>query len=503
TQFTGLGYSSVPRSEGFENRTFFATEGERRGLFSVFGGAPHPFDTVKYAPADADMFVETDFDLGTALHSVFQVMAKFMPEKVEAIGYDVATRGSQSPPLATALALKGRLTLVLRMGEVLPMPGTPPQRPIALLLRVEGIGPQLRELLQKAPLEHRRAGNVDLYLAPSGMPNGMRPVLAIDGEQVFLSLSEGFLNESLARGATHLGEQAPYQEALAALGREGNGIVYVSPAFFTALRQMLTQFHESGLGVMGALGNSDALMEHMIERLPQPTQPVVSVTTNLSDGILTRNWGPLPLKSEQIFFALLNPELAGDLLTAALLGAHNDRVRRREEAKVEIAVRENLERIDAAARKYFASHDDVSFVGFADLAAAYPELDDIEAVANESYAEVTVERLSDVVETYTGKGQHVRYVRPLTDAQREQIRRNLAQVEKAVQAYFASNPEAEAMSAYEGSEYIAEVPEGLPVVAGESYAELYISRHDAEIVVMTPGGQTESLAREVESAPQE
>ena len=61
-------------------------------------------------------------------------------------------------------------------------------------------------------------------------------MLAIDGSAFYYATSPEFLREALDRPAG-LEQNPDFQRLLTALGPEGNGVSYITPRFFTQLRE--------------------------------------------------------------------------------------------------------------------------------------------------------------------------------------------------------------------------------------------------------------------------
>jgi hypothetical protein len=497
TQLNALGYSSLASHGGFENRIFFSLAGPREGIWTLFGGAPHAFDTVKYAPGDADLFMESDIDVESAAKSVLKVVARIWPEKAAEFAVDKLSDTDSTGTLRAVLGLKGRITLVFRAGHFSPLveANANAQQPLAVFVRVDGIADPVRKALEKSKWVSKKQGSREVFVAPDQEQSPFRPAVAFEGKAVLASLSEEFLLQCLSQSGPGLASAAQYQSALKQFGETGNSICYVSPKFFTFLRETLSQLKANPLFVRGA-NDRGSVIDYVIDQLQVPSQPVVSVSANLPEGILSRSWSPRSLSTQQFAINLLNPELFGDILNAGVLAGFEETRQSRVKKQQHAAVEENLKAIDAAARAYFAANAEANEVTFAQLTEANPALAELKTHAGESYADLVVERASDLIEVGTSGYETVRYVRPLTPEETAAIQANLAKIDEAAALFFSKNPTETTMSAYEGSEYVAQVPSLLTSIAGEYYSSVSVEVDATEITVETRGGQQVTYKRD-------
>jgi hypothetical protein len=370
-----LGMSSVRNTEGiFRNRTFIFTPDGRHGLLAVFGGQPGRFIGARLAPPDTDFYWECEFDASALYDTVKAAVARVSgPDAAASFEKKLKDAGAKSgySALDVIEGLNGRFTIIIRMkpGSTLGEAADPKQVKIPgfdAVLRVDGIGAALEEALGKdAQLTASVSGSHHLFTMRAPVPvMGIRPVLEVDGKTLYAATSADFLHECLDR-QTGLDTNPQFAAGLASLGPEGNGLTWVSPRFFSRLKD---------IGSM----NSDAspqlkrAFDVFNSNLPAITQPLFSVRSNLPDGILIRsNWNR-SLKPDVAMFTVYNPVTIG--LMAAMAIPTFQKVRQASQEKAAMSrppvvvpqppnnaysdrIMENLRVLSEAADKYYADHN--------------------------------------------------------------------------------------------------------------------------------------------------
>lgn len=380
-----LGLSSVPDGSGyFRNRAFFYMPGGRHGLFSVFGGAPAPSRYVKLAPKDADFFGEGETDLATVYATIRQVVEKAAgPEAAKAMETALADNGN--PVGFSALDLirsfKGRDAMVLRLDAnktmTIPAGATAFKIPaVAFLLCFDGIGPVVDRSLAKVPmLAVRTDGARKIYSLKQPVPlEGIDPVIAIEGDTLYLSTSAAFFDEC-TKQAAGLAQEPAFRTALEHVGAEGNSLVYVAPSLFDRLRQ---------LGAMNP--GLDEKTRHSLDlvasNLPKIDRPLVAVRINRPDGILVKSYWNRSSKQDVAMLAVYNPLTVGVLAAMAIPAF--EKVRTASQQK---AVMNNLRQLSAAADQYYLENN-VTTVTLDDLVGPDKYVRHLRPVAGENYREL-------------------------------------------------------------------------------------------------------------------
>jgi hypothetical protein len=399
-----FGLSSVPDGTGFfRNRAFFYTPQQRHGLMGVFGGAAGPFTKLNLAPADADFFSEGEADFSAVYASLKAVTAKVGGEAtVNLMEAALQKAGEEAnfPALDLINGLKGRSVVVLRLDpqHTLKWPGeagvTTPG--ISLLIGIDGIGSALENALTKSPLfAARQEGTLKLFELKTPLPiEGIKPVIAVEGTTLFAATSAEFLAECRQQ-KTGLAQNADFQTALSHVGNEGNALTYVSPAFFTHLRQL-----ESMNPTLPEPGRKS--IATVLNSLPKPDRPLITVRINRPDGILVRSYWNRSLKQDVAVLAVYNPVTIGFLAAMAIPAFQKVR-----DASQEKAVLNNLRQLDAAADQYYLEHD-VTVAIYEDLVGPDKYIKELTPVAGEDYTQIIL-RQNQPLRVKLSSGKIIQY----------------------------------------------------------------------------------------------
>jgi type IV pilus assembly protein PilA len=380
-----IGLSSVKEADGYyRNRTFFYTPQGRHGLLAALGGPVGPFRHLDLAPADTDAYIEGEVDVG-ALYSTVKEIADKVSGPGSSTQLDTALKQAGQQAAISLLdlvyGLKGRSAAVVRFDKdavlALPFPGMVKLPKFSVLICVEGIGPILEPVLAKTQA-FRRADDGTAHVYTLAMPLGvpdLAPVLVVDGTTLFFATNENFLREC-RQHATSLADRAEFKTALDQAGKEGNGLVYVSPHFFSRLRDLETIN-------AGALPATRDTLHSFVNNIEVPTQGLVSVRTNLPDGILTVSHGNQSAKSTLV----AAPVAAVGLMAAMAIPAFQ-KVRAESQHK---AVLNNLRQLSAAADQYYLENGK-SEATLADLVGPDKYIKALVPVAGEDYSAVVLKQ---------------------------------------------------------------------------------------------------------------
>lgn len=384
TDIKAVGFSSVPDGTGFfRNRTFFYTPESRRGLLRGLGGAPAPFVRTGLAPADADVYYESEIDLPAVYAVVREVVAQVGGEKA-AEGFEAQLKkGGQDAALSLynfITGMKGRASMVVRFDaeKTLRLPLGPRAAYVlpkaSLVVCIDGIAPALEPTLKKTPqLRATEKGGVRFYEMAQPSPlEGVQPVLAVDGNSLYLSTSLAFLKECRQSGPQGLAQQADFKAALAHVGAEGNGLLYATPRFFQQIHR--TKELNSQLPA-----EARQMLDLIMQSVAQPDRPLVSVRRNLPDGILISSYWNRSLKQDVAMVSVYNPVTIG-LMSAMAIPAFQ-KVR---QASQEKAVLNNLRQLAAAADQHYLENG-VLTARYEDLVGPTKYIRAINVVAGEDY----------------------------------------------------------------------------------------------------------------------
>lgn len=472
----------------FANKIYLHIPEGRQGLLRVFGGAAHPFASAKLAPADTDLFIESEFDLAALYATAHDLLQRFDPEL--AAQFPGAALVDPAKPEGAALAAflkaQGRLTAIVRLAGDTPLaPDSAFKHDILLSLDV--CGPQLLALLRAQHPELKESKTADgrtLYTTAASPDAPFQPVVTVDGSAIYIATGAAFLQECLDR-KTGLPQAPAFTQALAATTQQGNSIAYASPRLFAVLSDLIGSLPQ----MPGADSSFKAIVQSLHTRLANMKAPAVSVVSNLPDGVLLHSVGPTSLRESLPLLGLATPDLAGNILRVALPSLVTDRRQAAAVARQGDAIRANLAKISAAAQARFAAEPELEEIGFADLLEKAPELAQLTPVADEEYTGVTIRRDRDSIELSAPNGASATYNRPLTDTERERIQQNLARFDEAAAFYFGAHPDETSMPASEAYGTGSPLTETPDSVVGESY-DLGIGREDESLSITTPGGTT-------------
>lgn len=505
SQIKAVGMSSMARREGgFHNRAFIQVP-ERRGLLAAFGGPARPFTTTRLAPADTDFFVETELDMPALVTALTTIAARFIP----GASPDMASQmleGTGGEDAATAFrvvtTMKGRITLLLRLGETtLPDAkrmeewGFGFAQKAQLLLRVEGIGRGVTPLLDKIDeIDSETVGALRIYRAKESVPflGDNQPVLAIEGDTVLLATSRAFLEQSLARTAG-LAEAPAFRGALAAVGlEEGNTLAYGTPRFFSLVRALLAAAGDLApkQGDTEFLG---PLLQVLIGQIPDLNEPLAQVTANVPEGIVMRANSVVSLRSALLTLGIYNPDLIGPILLAAVPAAVQMQVEQKARSRAAENTEANLVVIAEAALAFFRENPNADEVTYKDIESRLAGR--LKPVKDIDFTDFTLERSFNKLEIELPSGQTITYNVPLSDEDRERIRKNLALFDRAVVWYFQKNPAETVMLGSEALDRGSPMSEFPPSVRGENYGELQVRKSDTEISLEV-NGETISVRRD-------
>jgi len=402
-----VGLSSVRTADGsYRNHVYLHTPGGRRGLLSVLGGAPTEFANARLAPADADVYAESEVDVAALYQSLHAIVTRVAGASVADL-MEAQLKKDQTglgvTPFKVIQSLRGRATVVLRSDaeRTFTLPGNEPITVPAFqfLARIEGLGAVLEPALAKVPLfEVSKDGPVTYYTLESASGiEGVQLTLAVEGAAIYVTTDAEFLKASLTR-KDGLNQSPAFRAALAELGDKGNGITYVSPKFFDQLRRLKTLNPQLP-------PESGKMVDYVLNSLPNSKDPLVSVRINQPEGILFRSHWNRSLKQDMALVGVYNPVTIG--LMAAMAIPAFEKVRTTSQEK---AIINNLRQLDAAAQQHMLETGQTT--------AAYPQLvgpdkyiREIKPVAGEDYTKLVITESTSEIAVVTKAGKRVSHTR--------------------------------------------------------------------------------------------
>ena len=380
-----VGLSSVHQAGGtYRNRAFLYTPKGRHGLFAIFGGKPGGFVGTRLAPKDVDVFAEHEFDIDAVYQTVKALITKVNgPDAGDAFEKMVKKAGSGAhfSLLDLLEGLNGRATFIVRLDPVknVSLPGPKPVKipAFSVLVRVDGVGSAIETTLaaNAAAFVPSQEGSLHLYTAKDASPlEGIKLVLAVDGKALYAATSPEFLHECLGR-TDGLDKNPDFVSALAELGPDGNGITWVSPRFFSRIKALPDINQEVSPEARG-------FIDIYAANLPTVSSPLLSVRTNLPDGILIRSTWNRSLKADVAMLTIYNPLTVG--LVAAMAIPAFQKVRANSQA---MAIMNNLRMLSAAADQHYLEKG-VNTATYEDLVGPGKYVKAVVSVAGEDYRQV-------------------------------------------------------------------------------------------------------------------
>jgi type IV pilus assembly protein PilA len=399
-----LGMSSVAEGNGyFRNRVFFYTPGPRHGLLAGVGGASAPFARLDLAPADTDFYAESEIDLPAVYATIRDVVAQVGGEN-SANQFELALKNAGHSAAISVLSViqgwKGHMAVVERFdGEKtmqLPVPGGVALPAFSLLVSVDGLAPAVKDALAKSPVfAMRQVGDRQIYDLKQPLPvESLKPIFVIDGSTLVFATSEAFFNEC-HQPKKGLAQQPEFQQALAQVGKEGNGLVYISPHFFARLHQLDAMNPHLPAQIKRSV-------QMVLNKMPVADHPLVTVRTNLPDGILFRSHWNRSLKQDVAVVALYNPVTIGAMAAMAIPAFQKVRT-----ASQEKAVLNNLRQLAAAADQYYLEKG-VDTATYQELVGPGKYVRVIRPVAGEDYQKIVFKQ-GESLEVLLGDGKVIKY----------------------------------------------------------------------------------------------
>jgi hypothetical protein len=354
-----IGLSSVSEGQGFRNRVFIYTPAGRRGLLTIVGGAAKPFVNVRMAPADTDIYAEGEIDVPSVYAALRAVVVRIGGEGLaETLERELKKPSPQGVTVHEVIqSLSGRYTLIVRleMENRITLPDGTSIPSVSFFLKADGVG----EVLKKVIKEERGLAQVTdsgrtFFEVTDPVPmTAIKPVLLFENGAFVAASSRAFAFACLARTAGGLSEQAEFQVALSSVGPEGNGLTYVTPRFSREMRAAITV-------VAQAQPQMAAMIESIGRYVPELDRPMVSVRSNLPEGILIRSYSYRALKQEVLLGA--NSPVTMGLLAAMAIPAFQ-KVRMNSQEKM---IQNNLRQFQAAAEQHMLETGKTS-VSYADV----------------------------------------------------------------------------------------------------------------------------------------
>lgn len=404
TDIKAIGLSSVAvPGRGFRNRVFLHTPDGRRGLLAGLGGPVAPFSQVHLAPADTDLYFETELDLPAVYAALRATAGRVGGDMlVQMVESQLKAAGNEAGISAYDLlqSLKGRVAGVVRLDneQTFVIPGREPLvvPAFSLLLRIDGIAPGLQAMLEQLPMLQRteQDGRV-LYTFAGALPYvEWQPVIAVEGKALYIVSSPAFFATCLST-ADRLAKFPVFSKALAELGGEGNELGYVSPGLFAKLRRIPELNPET-------TPEQKRILNLALANLPETDAPILSIRVNLPDGVLYRSLRDSSLKQEIVMAGIYNPVTIG--MMAAMAIPAFQKVRTNSQQSM---INNNLRQLAAAAEQFYLENG-VETTTYDQLVGPDKYIREMKSVAGEDYRSIRF-KLGDPLVVRTADGREFEF----------------------------------------------------------------------------------------------
>jgi hypothetical protein len=325
-----LGVSVVEQGNSRLMKIYLKNPPEKRGLFKVLGGAPHPFETISYAPADSSFFLSCDINPVEALALVRATILESGGPTALASFNTSLTNATTRTGFAIEEALnclggeffiagyfdrKEMMTLTKKQAvtEALPTP----RAAIGVSARDVRLFNMLKEFLTRtgiATKEESAGGITRLFIQPKpDMEPSIKPAFFYDGRFILFSTSSEYLERILAtkKGTANLGSNEEYMQIVQALPMKGNGLLYIGGDFPVELKNYVHIWKEKLIEAAamsdGRVRNQPIIrLSRLLERPgargalaamrvnePEGTLIVCNTTTNIIEGSLIAACSPI------------------------------------------------------------------------------------------------------------------------------------------------------------------------------------------------------------------
>ncbi len=321
---SAIGFSSVRTEDGFRNKTYVHTPDGRRGLLQLMGGDSKPFQVLNLAPAGSDFVIEQDLNFKTLYESVLEGAGVVMGEQGKAM-VQMALKQPMPPPITFTMEkvmadLDTKLTVIIDADPTkmvhFPSPGAPKELKIPELkgaVLVDGLGWIAEELTKVLAPMLVQGGNEAPPFKILRNANWVGVQLAIDSQnfserekkeitefgwetallahhvqsgKLVIASGKNFADQLFAP-KTSLGQDPAFQKTMKDLPEKGTALAYVSPAFFSSLRQFSEKANQLSNDKEHEQDDRLIVSAFIEVLLPKNARGEGAVTTNTKDGMLT------------------------------------------------------------------------------------------------------------------------------------------------------------------------------------------------------------------------
>lgn len=252
-----IGISSVRMERGKRIKSYISVPGERKGIFTIIGGAPHRFESLKYAPPDTGFFRCFDLNLAAVLQEIRRVTRQTTGETgLRNLNANLANIGQNFGfDIEQILnSLDGEFILMgyFDQGKKISFPGkggetisfSTPKAAILARVKDATLYDALKNFFQKTGITCKEDNIGELKKFSIEIPGGGEAyasmVFAFKGNHVFFSSHPDYLDKilSTAKGSVNLGNSEEFKKFTAGLPQTGNELFYANASFSREIRSI-------------------------------------------------------------------------------------------------------------------------------------------------------------------------------------------------------------------------------------------------------------------------
>lgn len=312
-EFSNSAASSKKQGDTHLSKIFIQTNGSRKGLLSLLGQQPEPWAAPTYAPAGADLVLETKLDLSKLTQHIKTISTMFPQEAQDSLNEAL----TQPDPIAgktfeQLLAnANARISLYAKLDHEKSWSQQGMRFPaLTAAGRIDGIAKFLwenygAELSKNIPIVTE--GNVHTITSPEQVPapwGVQTPTIVIDTDanQIWFAIDSSILTE-IKGSSAKLGADAAFVTATEGHPAEGSKLLYASQNFNKFLsglsKQMLKQADNDG-ATQGMPSSLRKCLEDVIAYLDGVPATAISLTHN-QDGLLFTSRAAFPINPSNLY----------------------------------------------------------------------------------------------------------------------------------------------------------------------------------------------------------
>jgi hypothetical protein len=323
-QLQAVGLSSVRVGELYHNKGFAYHPAAKQGFMRLLGDKARFFETPNWAPADADLVFEQDYNF----HGAYKVIEAIIKDVMGAEAAEVLAELNQIlpemhiSPRQIIEKLDSRIVGVVRIhdSEMISLPGEDLAFPFTeMALGVDGLGFVFDDLVESfgslPMIKVTAADDFHTIEASQALPGQLavyKPVLAKDKKtgRVYLASSLKLLREFVP-GPKALGKSKVFAQASQGLPKAGNGLTFVSDKFVGKVLNYLNY--------MGQKDDELKFMLALVEALlPERDVALASCNGMLPEGLYFMSNSNTSHKATLLTMGYANPWMLGILAAVGI-----------------------------------------------------------------------------------------------------------------------------------------------------------------------------------------